>query len=116
MARELKPCGTRAAYTRHYRNGEPIDDACREAFNAYTAGVQRRTGSARARQRAFAQLGRRYPEALKVLCDQELAKETERDNAAWRRARMRAFTTLTKHYPEAWADLFAKEKAKESRS
>ncbi|GHA28915.1 hypothetical protein GCM10010372_31000 [Streptomyces tauricus] len=27
----LAPCGTRAAYQRHVRNGEPIDDACRGA-------------------------------------------------------------------------------------
>jgi len=28
------PCGTPAAYRRHKRRGEPIDDACREAENA----------------------------------------------------------------------------------
>lgn len=28
------PCGTPSAYDRHIRNGEPIDDACREAHNA----------------------------------------------------------------------------------
>ena len=30
-------CGTPAAYSRHVRNGEPIDDACRLAWNAYQA-------------------------------------------------------------------------------
>jgi hypothetical protein len=25
------PCGTLSAYQRHFRKGEPIDDACREA-------------------------------------------------------------------------------------
>lgn len=30
----LSPCGTPAAYDRHVRNGERIDDACREAHNA----------------------------------------------------------------------------------
>jgi hypothetical protein len=30
-ARELKPCGTEAAYRRHLRNGEPTDEACRAA-------------------------------------------------------------------------------------
>lgn len=29
--RELAPCGTRAAYERHRKNGEPIDEACRTA-------------------------------------------------------------------------------------
>ena len=29
----LAPCGTPAAYRRHLRNSEPIDDACRQAWN-----------------------------------------------------------------------------------
>ncbi|MGW3019934.1 WhiB family transcriptional regulator [Streptomyces longwoodensis] len=40
------PCGTRAAYQRHLRKGEPVDDACRTA-NARGAGHYRRTGSTR---------------------------------------------------------------------
>ncbi|MGW0558050.1 WhiB family transcriptional regulator [Streptomyces sp. NPDC002926] len=32
--RELAPCGTRAAYQRHVRRQEPIDDACRAANNS----------------------------------------------------------------------------------
>ncbi|MFG1671032.1 WhiB family transcriptional regulator [Streptomyces sp. Y7] len=54
------PCGTRAAYQRHLRRGEPVDEACRAA-NAREAGRYRRTGStrderesARARHRAGA--------------------------------------------------------------
>lgn len=31
MARELKPCGTFAAYLRHKRKGEPVDDVCAQA-------------------------------------------------------------------------------------
>ena len=31
MARELSPCGTPAAYRRHKRRGEPVDDACAQA-------------------------------------------------------------------------------------
>jgi hypothetical protein len=30
----LQPCGTDAAYQRHVKCGEPIDDACRDARNA----------------------------------------------------------------------------------
>lgn len=30
----LQPCGTDAAYQRHVKYGEPIDDACRAARNA----------------------------------------------------------------------------------
>lgn len=32
--RPLEPCGTLAAYRRHKRHGEPIDAACRDAYNA----------------------------------------------------------------------------------
>ncbi|WP_326721933.1 WhiB family transcriptional regulator [Streptomyces sp. NBC_00243] len=41
---EIAPCGTRAAYQRHVRKGEPPDDACRAA-NARGASIYRRTGS-----------------------------------------------------------------------
>ena len=34
MPRELKPCGTRAAYQRHRRAGEEPCDPCREAMRA----------------------------------------------------------------------------------
>lgn len=42
--RPLAPCGTPAAYDRHLRNQEPIDDACRDANN-------RRRQAERARKR-----------------------------------------------------------------
>lgn len=34
VPKELLPCGTRAAAERHKRRGEPIDEACRLAYNA----------------------------------------------------------------------------------
>ncbi|MGW7301443.1 MULTISPECIES: WhiB family transcriptional regulator [unclassified Streptomyces] len=43
------PCGTRAAYQRHLRRGEPVDEACRAA-NARSASSYRRTGSTRDRR------------------------------------------------------------------
>jgi hypothetical protein len=39
-AQPLAPCGTEAAHRRHVRNGEPIDQACRQAHNE--AGRRRR--------------------------------------------------------------------------
>ncbi|WP_406006457.1 WhiB family transcriptional regulator [Streptomyces sp. NBC_00637] len=42
------PCGTRAAYQRHLRLREPVDEACRLA-NARSAGRYRRTGTTRVR-------------------------------------------------------------------
>ncbi|MBP5930156.1 WhiB family transcriptional regulator [Streptomyces sp. LBUM 1479] len=38
------PCGTRSAYERHRRKGEPIDQACRDA-QALSNREYRRTGS-----------------------------------------------------------------------
>lgn len=43
-------CGTRHAYGRHRRRGEPIDDACRAAWNAYRSG--RRAEARLARRKA----------------------------------------------------------------
>jgi len=40
----VAPCGTRAAYQRHVRKGEPIDDACRAA-NAAGKREHQRTGT-----------------------------------------------------------------------
>ena len=42
--RPLAPCGTPAAYDRHVRKKEPIDQACKDA-NARAAREYRRTGS-----------------------------------------------------------------------
>jgi transcription factor WhiB len=42
--RKPSPCGTRAAYQRHQRKGEPIDQACRDA-HARAGQQYRRTGS-----------------------------------------------------------------------
>ena len=34
----LAPCGTRSAYNRHLRYGQPTCDKCREAQHAYIKG------------------------------------------------------------------------------
>jgi len=39
----LAPCGTRAAYSRHRKAGEPACDACRAANGAYSAMYRRRS-------------------------------------------------------------------------
>lgn len=48
--RELKPCGTRAAYLRHLRAGERVDEACaaasRAAKNARMAAKRHRSNAA----------------------------------------------------------------------
>lgn len=45
--RLLAECGTRSAYSRHVKNGEPIDDACRRA-NTDADNRLRRTGTTKA--------------------------------------------------------------------
>ncbi len=37
--RQLEPCGTYAAWRRHKKNNEPIDQACAAASSAFWAGV-----------------------------------------------------------------------------
>lgn len=44
VKKELAPCGTTGAYQRHVRNGEPVDDECREASRLYSAN-RRKTAS-----------------------------------------------------------------------
>jgi hypothetical protein len=46
----LKPCGTPAAYWRHKRRREPVDDACKAAHARYCTARSRR-------RRALAPLG-----------------------------------------------------------
>lgn len=41
VPRELSPCGTRSAATRHRRHGEPLCDECRAAERSYIAAKQR---------------------------------------------------------------------------
>lgn len=76
--RELEPCGTRAAYMRHRRNDEEPCQACKDANNAATKNYPGFHAYQRARQRAFVQLSKRYPEAYAELLAQEKAKETTR--------------------------------------
>lgn len=40
--KRLQPCGTRAAYERHRRRKEPVDDACKAAKTEYAAVYGRR--------------------------------------------------------------------------
>ncbi|MGW6395435.1 WhiB family transcriptional regulator [Streptomyces sp. NPDC055103] len=50
----LAPCGTRAAYERHLRHKEPVDDACREANNAANIAKRERQRELRALRRQAA--------------------------------------------------------------
>lgn len=65
--RQPKPCGHYAAYRRHKINDEPIDDACREAYNRYQS-INR-----------FLRIAReKYEEATKRSERRELKREIRR--------------------------------------
>jgi WhiB family redox-sensing transcriptional regulator len=54
IGHELKPCGTQAAYDRHVKRSEPIDDECREANRVRQA--ERRKAKKEAKAAAAAEL------------------------------------------------------------
>jgi hypothetical protein len=83
-------------------------------MNAYHRANKVRTGYNRARQRAFRELSRRYPEAYRSLREEEFAKEPGRGAGAYKRAEQRAFTRLSVSYHVAFAVLFEQEKGKEA--
>lgn len=67
MSARPAACGTRAAYERHRRNGEPVDAACRDARNAYArryyaGAVAVAAEERRMRQEALEALAHLHPE------------------------------------------------------
>lgn len=53
-AGKLKPCGTPAAWRRHQRRGEPLDDRCRKARARFDAKRDRSTRDAVTARRPIA--------------------------------------------------------------
>lgn len=53
--RPLEPCGTWAAAKRHERNGEPLDDACRQARDDHNAEQYAKRKAKRKAKRAAEQ-------------------------------------------------------------
>ena len=78
MARELKPCGTPAAYSRHRSHGEEACRACKDAVAANRRANDRGRAYARARIRALGRLSRAYSTAYQALLAEEMAKEENR--------------------------------------
>jgi hypothetical protein len=77
----VEGCGTYAAYQRHIRRREPIDQSCRDANAAYMReyragnhGVYRREAAAMAaRHRAQARLAAAHPrEFSRLLLDEQM--------------------------------------------
>lgn len=113
MTRPIPPCGTTAAFQRHRYRGERPCDPCREAYNAHQAAYLRRTGRARARQRAYVRLAHNHPDEHKALRELELETEPVRDLAAKRRAYQRAFHRLAARHRSEFARLLYEELTKE---
>lgn len=68
MAREIAPCGTRSAYSRHLRRGETPCQPCRDANADFSRARNL------ARQRAWVRLARLYPDEYRALYAEELEK------------------------------------------
>lgn len=115
--RTLMPCGTRAAYLRHYKRGEPIDDACRDAYNAYYRDYRKGLpGAVRlryalvedARRRAKNRLSDAHPDRFEALtAELQPAKGGSRHLA-----RQAARTRLAREHTDEYARLHAEERAK----
>lgn len=86
MPHELAPCGTIAAYRRHYRRGEIPDEPCREAQRAYSRSRHKIDSDkpairnlykarGRARTRAMYALAKRHRSEYDRLYRVELSKE-----------------------------------------
>jgi hypothetical protein len=80
MSRPLAPCGTRAAYDRHFRRGEPVDEACRLAAREYyrknyanPAVRQKRCEDSNAYGRALARLRDEHPDRFLQIYAEEKA-------------------------------------------
>lgn len=83
MSAPLAPCGTHGAYSRHYKRGEPIDEACRVARNEYVAALRQKNRdinrrskrTAKIRARALTRLEHAHPDEFRRLLAEEYAKD-----------------------------------------
>lgn len=97
-------CGTRAAYNRHLRNGEPVDDACRQANTRERRQKLEEDPTKRipsiAYQRTLGELGRRHSEELAEYYAEELALEGESTPKTRSAARARTLGRIARKYPD----------------
>ncbi|MUN41484.1 WhiB family transcriptional regulator [Actinomadura litoris] len=96
MTRQLKPCGTNAAWVRHKRNGEPVDEACAQAHREVDAHINK------ARDRAIVRLAK-----LPELADDFAALVTKQGNH--RRRYHKARCALAKLHPQQYRRLLQDE-------
>jgi hypothetical protein len=80
MSTPPAPCGTHAAYTRHLRRKEPVDEACRAARTEYQRNRRQQNPEKYALDRAYTnaqsraawRLAARYRDEFRVLVAEEL--------------------------------------------
>lgn len=80
MTRQHAPCGTYAASRRHYRLGEPLDDACAQAQRDYrnevrTASPERDRARLRRRNRAIRRLIELHAAEFAILEEDERLRD-----------------------------------------
>jgi hypothetical protein len=111
------PCGSKRAYQRHLDRGEEPDEKCKQANREYTNEFNRRTGVSRARNRAYRQLTKSFPDVFKALLEEEMSKRPGPEDEGvskqvWNnRARERAHRRLARLYPDIFQQILVSEKA-----
>jgi hypothetical protein len=114
---ESVPCGSKRAYQRHLNQGEEPDEQCRKANRNYTNEFDRRTGTSRARNRAYRQLAKSFSDLFEALLSEEngnaqdKADEVVSKRIRHGRARERAHRRLARLYPDTFQRILAVEKA-----
>jgi IS30 family transposase len=114
---ELVPCGSKRAYQRHLDRGEEPDEQCKRANREYTNEFDRRTGTSRARNRAYRRLAKSFAEVFEALLNEEKSKVhgTNEEGLGRRvlhsRVRERAHRRLARLYPDTFQQILADEKA-----
>jgi hypothetical protein len=106
MARELQPCGTRAAYVRHLRHDEKPCAECRAANSGATQAFEPQPCGTAAAAKRHRKKGEPVCDACR---EAERLIQREPDRARVGRARGRAFVVLSRRYPEEFAEILEKE-------
>lgn len=113
---ESVPCGSKRAYQRHLDRGEEPDEQCKRANREYTNEFDRRTGTSRARNRAYRRLAKSFADVFEALLNEEQSKVqgTDEDEVGKRvlhsRVRERAHRRLARLYPDTFQQILTDEK------
>lgn len=111
MTRELAPCGTAAAYRRHNRRGELVDESCRLAARAEELSRRTRAGGDReglgAVVRLRPELVKRVSPELRAIARERLVASLSRLERAMDLAPVGSLVALSERHSEIVGDLVA---------